>query len=317
MKGRGKPEDDKWFHIWQILREQKLGVLIIGEAHLDDSYKENIDTLFKRAMRLEFTPDEEAPTARAGLAFVLNRNTVEADDITTKVVVPGRAMLLKMRNVDGKNLSILGVYAPNRPYQNANFWKEIERWCRAHPRDKPDIIGGDTNFVEDAMDRLPSHPDSKAAVEAFEDLKSFLGLEDGWRKTHPTTRAYTYLQSPAQGGAQSRIDRLYIKRNLFEDSFEWDIQAVGIETDHRMVTMRLTSEDAPTIGHGRWVWPAHVIRDKKLAKLIHEEGLRLLEEMTSVLEAEANGQRNPNHNVQTLWVKFKTKIIEAARERAK
>ncbi|KAJ7221527.1 hypothetical protein GGX14DRAFT_335393, partial [Mycena pura] len=145
----------KWFHIWQILREQKLGVLIIGEAHLDDSYKENIDTLFKRAMRLEFTPDEEAPTARAGLAFVLNRNTVEADDITTKVVVPGRAMLLKMKNVDGKNLSILGVYAPNRPYQNANFWKEIERWCRAHPRDKPDIIGGDTNFVEDAMDRLP------------------------------------------------------------------------------------------------------------------------------------------------------------------
>jgi hypothetical protein len=71
MKGRGRPEDDKWFHIWQVMREQKAGALIITETHLDDKYKYDIDTLFKRAMRIEFTPDPEAPTARAGLAFVL------------------------------------------------------------------------------------------------------------------------------------------------------------------------------------------------------------------------------------------------------
>jgi exonuclease III len=307
MKGRGKPEDDKWFHIWQVVREQKVGVLIVTETHLDDEYKNNVDSLFKRALRIEFTPDPEAPTARAGLAFALNRNTVETDNITTTVIVPGRAMILKMKNVDGSNLSILGVYAPNRPYQNAAFWRDIKAWYVAHPNvDRPDILGGDTNFVEDAIDRLPSHPDSKASVDAFDDLKAYLGLIDGWRETYPTTRAYTYIQTPAQGGSQSRIDRIYIKRDLFEDSFEWEMQAVGIETDHRMVTMRLTTEDAPTIGHGRWVWPAHIIRDKTLTKFIHDEGMIIQNELAEIVLKESNGQWNPRHNAQTLWVDFKT-----------
>ncbi|KAJ7201010.1 Endonuclease/exonuclease/phosphatase [Mycena pura] len=318
MKGRGKPEDDKWFHIWQVMREQKAGVLIVTETHLDDEHKNNVDTLFKRAMRLEFTPDPEAPTARAGLAFALNRNTVEADNVSTTVIIPGRAMILKMKNVDGSNLSILGIYAPNRPYLNAAFWRDIKAWYIAHQNtDRPDVLGGDFNFVEDGIDRLPTHPDSKASVDAFDELKMYLGLMDGWRETYPTTCAYTFMQAPSQGGSQSRIDRIYIKRDLFENSFEWEMQAVGIETDHRMVTMRLTTEDAPTIGHGRWVWPAHIIRDKALAKTIHDDGLTLQNELAAIAQKELNGQWNPRHNAQTLWVDFTTKMCAEARTRAK
>jgi hypothetical protein len=183
--------------------------------------------------------------------------------------------------------------------------------------DRPDILGGDTNFVEDAIDRLPSHPDSKASVDTFDDLKKYLGLIDGWRETYPTTRTYTFMQALSQGGSQSRIDRIYIKRDLFEDSFEWEMQAVGIEPDHRMVTMRLTTEDAPTIGHGRWVWPAHIIRDKTLTKFIHDEGVIIQTELAAIALNEANGQWNPRHNAQTIWVDFKTKICAEARKRAK
>ncbi|KAJ7613862.1 Endonuclease/exonuclease/phosphatase, partial [Mycena polygramma] len=318
MKGRGKPEDDKWFHIWQLLREIRAGVLIVTETHLDDAYKNNIDTLFKRAMRVEFTADPDAPTARAGLAFVLNRNAVLVENVTTRVIVPGRAMILEMKNVDGEDLSILGVYAPNRPYLNAAFWGEIKAWYIAHPTvRRPDMLGGDTNFVEDGTDRLPAHPDSRATVEAFDDLKTYLGLIDGWRETYPTTRAYTFMQAPSQGGSQSRIDRIYIKRDLFEDSYEWEIHAVGIETDHRMVTMRLTTENAPTIGHGRWVWPAHIVRNKTLIKFIHEEGMVFQAEQAVIAQKEANGQWNPRHNAQTLWIDFKTKICAEARRIAK
>jgi hypothetical protein len=42
MKGRGKPEDDKWFHIWQVMREHKAGVLIVTETHLDEKYKHDV-----------------------------------------------------------------------------------------------------------------------------------------------------------------------------------------------------------------------------------------------------------------------------------
>ncbi|KAJ7601505.1 hypothetical protein DFH06DRAFT_1276875 [Mycena polygramma] len=269
-------------------------------------------------MRVEFTSDPDAPTARAGLAFVLNRNTVLVENVRTHIIVPGRAMILEMKNVDGEDLSILGVYAPNRPYLNAAFWRDIKAWYVAHPTiRRPDILGGDTNFVEDGVDRLPSHGDSTATVEAFDDLKRYLGLVDGWRETYPTTRAYTFMQAPSQGGSQSRIDRIYIKRELFEDSFEWEMQAVGIETDHRMVTMRLTTEDAPTIGHGRWVWPAHIIRDKALAKFIHENGMVLQEDLAELAKNELNGQWNPRRNAQTMWVDFKVKICAEARRRAK
>ncbi|KAJ7141072.1 hypothetical protein C8R44DRAFT_604515 [Mycena epipterygia] len=322
IRGRGNPDarhgDNKWYNIWQIVREQKIGVMIIGEAHLDDAHKIDIDNLFGRVIRVEFSPDEEAPTARAGLAFVLNKNVVETENVQAREIIPGRAMILEMKNVDGSPLSILGVYAPNRPHLNAAFWKKIKTWLIANPRvRRPDVLGGDTNFVEDALDRLPSHPDSRSAIEAFEELKMYLGIIDGWRETYPTTCAYTFLQPLALGGAMSRIDRIYIKQDLFEDTFERDIQAVGIETDHRMVSVRLTIEDAPTIGHGRWVWPAHIVRDKVVVGFILEEGLKLQEELAKVEQNEVIGQWNPNHNAQTLWVKFKSRLCNKARERAK
>jgi hypothetical protein len=59
------------------MREEKIGVLIVGEMHLDDRHKVDVDNLFGRAIRVEFTPDETASAARAGLAFLLNKGLVE------------------------------------------------------------------------------------------------------------------------------------------------------------------------------------------------------------------------------------------------
>ncbi|KAJ7216980.1 Endonuclease/exonuclease/phosphatase, partial [Mycena pura] len=322
IKGRGNPDvrhgENKWYHVWQVMREQKIGVLIVGEAHLDDEHKVDVDNLFGRAIRVEFTPDETAPSARAGLAFVLNKSLVETAGVKATEIVPGRAMILNMKNVDGSPLSILGVYAPNRPSENATFWNEIKNYYMNHPRQrKPDVFGGDLNVVEDPLDRLPAHPDSKTATNAFDVMKSYLELVDGFRETYPAARAYTFIQLQNLGGSQSRIDRLYVKRDLFEETFEWDIQAVGINTDHRMVAMKISTADSPTIGHGRWVWPAHIIRDKVLAEFIDSEGLKLMTATAKTAELEKIGQWNPSNNVQTLWMDYKLRIGNKARERAK
>jgi hypothetical protein len=50
------------------------------------------------------------------------------------------------------------------------------------------------NIVEDTLDRLPAHPDSKTAKDAFDEMKSYLGLVDGFSETYPAARAYTYIQ---------------------------------------------------------------------------------------------------------------------------
>jgi hypothetical protein len=179
------------------------------------------------------------------------------------------------------------------------------------------VFGGDLNIVEDALDRLPAHPDNKTATDAFDEMKAYLGLVDGFRETYPAARAYTYIQPQNLGGSQSRIDRIYVKRDLYEETFEWDIQAVGINTDHRMVAMKISTADAPTIGHGRWVWPAHIIRDRVLAEFIDSEGLKLMAEAAEIAKLEEIGQWNPSNNIQTLWMKYKQKIGNKARERAK
>ncbi|KAJ7042636.1 Endonuclease/exonuclease/phosphatase, partial [Mycena alexandri] len=317
IKGHGNTNvyhpENKWFGVWQLMREEKIGVLIVGEAHMNDERKGDIDSLFGRKLRLEFTGDPRSPNAK-GVAIVLNKNMVETSDIRKEEIVAGRAMVIDMKNVDGEELSILGVYGPNAPGENATFLETIKQFYVDRPgRRRPDYAGGDWNNVPDAIDRLPARTDNNAPVNALDDLMSYLGLIDGWRETYPTMCAYTYHQSEAQGGAQSRIDRILVKRGNFDNTFEWEIQTVGIETDHRMVSVKITTNEAPTIGHGRWVWPAYLIKDKMLAAHILEKGLELQAELEKL---DTEGARKPDHNAQTLWTTFKKSIGKKARDRA-
>ncbi|KAJ7276722.1 hypothetical protein C8J57DRAFT_1434452 [Mycena rebaudengoi] len=277
------------------MREQHVGVLIVGEAHMTDERKSNIDALFARCMRLEFTKDPISDNS-AGIAFVLNKNLVETENIKTTEVVAGRALLLEMKNVDGSPLSILGVYAPNAPSDNAAFWRTIKAWFMARPRvRKPEFMGGD-------MNRGTRRP------------KKVLWNDGRVRETYPSTCAYTYHQTIAQGASQSRVDRFYVKTSLFKQTFEWGMQTAGINTDHRMVTVRLTTENAPTLGHGRWVWPAYLIKDKTLSEFVDNKGQRLCADLEAVARRPA---READYNAQTLWARFKDEIDAKARHRAK
>ena len=58
-----------------------------------------------------------------------------------------------------------------------------------------DILLGDFNIVEDSIDHIPGHPDNANTIEALNEVKRMFQLQDGWRDSNPTTKAYTYLQS--------------------------------------------------------------------------------------------------------------------------
>jgi hypothetical protein len=114
---------------------------------------------------------------------------VKVDQIQTREIIPGRALILETKQHNGDPLSLLGVYASNAASENEEFWKKIQTFYETHDVRKPDIMGGDTNMVEDPIDRLPAYSDPEGPVSAFDDLKSYLGLVDGWRETYPTTKA--------------------------------------------------------------------------------------------------------------------------------
>ncbi|KAJ6485451.1 hypothetical protein C8R47DRAFT_980237, partial [Mycena vitilis] len=180
--------------MWQLIRDHKAGVMIVGEAHLNPTRHRDIENLFGRCLKVEFSEDPHSPNT-AGLAFVINKNLMRTDNMKITHIIPGRAMILELDWHAGHRMSILGVYAPNAAGENEQFWKDIKQFLVDNPGvRKPDAMGGDHNIVEEATDRIPAHEDSAAAVAALDSLKSYLGMVDGWRNTYPTTRAYTYHQ---------------------------------------------------------------------------------------------------------------------------
>lgn len=112
--------------------------------------------------------------------------------------------------------------------ENAEFWEEINTFFEEHPEvPRPDIVLGDCNVVEDAINRLPVHSDAEVAINALDELKSQLHLVDGWRSTYPNSCTYTYSQKrKGQKRIQSRLDRIYIGSNIFENAYEWRISHI-------------------------------------------------------------------------------------------
>jgi hypothetical protein len=50
IRGRGPTGNNKWNHINQIMKEQRLGVLAIQEAHLTQEHVDNLHTLFGKRL---------------------------------------------------------------------------------------------------------------------------------------------------------------------------------------------------------------------------------------------------------------------------
>jgi exonuclease III len=124
----------------------------VGEAHLDEERLESINSVYKRQLQVHFSQDQNTPNAN-GVVIVISKGQLKTGNITTWEIIPGRAMILETTQHDGTPLSILGVYAPNTPGENSDFWTAIQQWFESHPRTrKLDVLGGDTNFVEDALD---------------------------------------------------------------------------------------------------------------------------------------------------------------------
>ena len=119
----------KWYHVNQLLKDNKVGVLVVGKGHINAVRQSNIQNLFGRRLELIFSEDPISPNAK-GLAFVVNKDLLNTDDMQTWEIVPGRAMLVQLHTRKNKTLVVLGVYAPNAPAENAAFWKTLREFLR-------------------------------------------------------------------------------------------------------------------------------------------------------------------------------------------
>ncbi len=319
-------QNSKWSHINQLLRTSRTGILVISEAHLTEHRRDELEHLFSRRMKIHFTANPENPTGRGGVAIVINKQLTMWHHIETKIVVPGRAILLKTKWYGEEDIIVLGVYAPNVKQgdakESAEFFKILYDFFINHREWWPDYMGGYMNFVEDAIDRLPMRADHVDVLTAFDNLKELLGLRDGWRNTYPDKKNFSFqctrsIQIPGTNETvrntyQSHIDRIYVTDKLFEHARQWKIRPVGIKgVDHEMVSVQIAHEDAPLVGKGRWACPDSILKDHQLAIRVKELGLKAEKEISVIKQSGRSQTSNP----QRTYHKFITAAMDLARER--
>ncbi|KIY52644.1 DNase I-like protein [Fistulina hepatica ATCC 64428] len=329
MRGRGlitavgesMTAENKWLHINQLVRDKRIGALVVQETHLTDNHVADLHELFGKRLRIIHSSDPANPSQAVGIAIVLNREQVEADQASYKIIIPGRAILVSLPWSDERLLNILAVYAPNlNKYNdegenlNTLFWMEIVTKLDELPHAQTiDIMLGDTNMVEDKIDRLPMHADNTAAADMLDDLKLMYNLSDGWRHAHLTERAYTYHQKAT--GSKSRIDRIYATEGINRDSLSWSIEQPGIETDHKIVAVTIINTRMPYIGKGRWTFPTYMLGNKKLKSKIKKLGMCFQSEIDG--SAYPREWQGPKESLQRRYARFKRDLREVARNYCK
>jgi exonuclease III len=289
------------------MRDNNLGILAIQETHLNIAETHELNGKFKRRIRIINSSSRQQRNA-AGVAIVLNKQYVAWKEVSQWEIIPGRALLVQIpwrTNRENKK-TILAIYAPNNPGENKAFWEELRgKWTSRGDLPIPDFMLGDLNLVEDSIDRIPAHEDDHNAVESLRDLKTRFNMIDGWRAENGDDKAFTYLQTAT--GSQSRIDRIYMSREIFQNSREWLITTHGIASDHKMISMQYFDPGAPKIGEGRWVIPHYTVADEKFIK-------ELSPIITDTLVDLEFGTRTENENPQKALEEVKSKLREKAKQ---
>ncbi|KAH9858877.1 hypothetical protein C2E23DRAFT_687541, partial [Lenzites betulinus] len=259
---------------------------------------------------------QESPTQKEGVAIVVNRKLLTPDGAKATVLVPGRALQIALKWRGGDTRHLLCIYAPTSDgvTERCDFFEQVESYYDSHPNlPLPHLMAGDFNNVEDVIDRLPASEGSDRSVEKLDSLKMRLGLMivDGWRKTHPTERDYTFHRGVGPAATMARLDRIYVQLDIYDFARGWAIAQPAVKTDHLLVSVQLTTPNAPEAGPGRPIFPLSMLKNKKLAAKMKQRGLKAVDELHAL---NVNEPRTDEHNAQTILSDLKTDWFNAARE---
>jgi exonuclease III len=105
-----------------------LGILGIQETHLDQDSAAQFNNVFGHRLKPFFSAHPDEPTSTAGVAFVLNKKFVDTENIKEYQLIPGRALTI-VAPWQRESLTILNLYAPNRPEERDKMGKKLwEKW---------------------------------------------------------------------------------------------------------------------------------------------------------------------------------------------
>ncbi|KAI0027641.1 Endonuclease/exonuclease/phosphatase, partial [Vararia minispora EC-137] len=299
----------KWEHVNQLMRECRIGILAVQEAHLNQSRVDDLHDLFPRLLIIH-SEHPLHPERTAGTAIVLNRDLVDINGVQSMEIIPGYAHLVQIAWHGTRVLTVLNIYSPSHTdADKRSFWEALDLFWSENDAPIPDIMLGDFNLVEEAIDRVPCRSDPYSVVEKLTSFKTSLSLHDGWRTRHPNSKAYSFERTCEGRTSLARLDRIYVSEDILEHAVDWLIRESPIPTDHKLVSFRIFDENVPYLGRGRYVIPPELMNDNVYLAKVIELGLCVQRGIDGLQE------RTHDSNPQILWKRdFKDKIIPLTRQ---
>ncbi|KAH9176242.1 Endonuclease/exonuclease/phosphatase, partial [Lactarius sanguifluus] len=245
---------------------------------------------------------EENPRTSVGVAFIINKDLVDANQINKHELIKGRAIAIKL-TWKHKEMLLVNVYALNNKHENQRFWETVDWERLSHHLRKPDFILGDFNLMEEPIDQSPPKHDNAGAKNTLRDFRITTGILDQWRHAYPKAREFTYHAMIDNKPIKSHLDRIYVSKEKAKFTFNWLILPSSVPTDHWLVTVRYALKNSPYIGKGRWTTPLQILNDKTTMNHIEVRGLKLQEDIEQI------SIRTDQNNAQILWHKFKLNTI--------
>jgi exonuclease III len=184
-------EKHKWHALSKMIQSRKIGILCTQETHLSTEQTDEINN-FHKNIKIFSTLDPLHPNSK-GVAVAFNKKITNTQDVKATELIPGRAILIETQWHNTEVLTILAIYAPNDTTENMNFWNELNwKWTNENSTlPFPDLMLGDLNLTEDAIDRSNGEQDPPRVTHALSKLKDTLSMVDGWRQMFPYEKTYT------------------------------------------------------------------------------------------------------------------------------
>ena len=140
-------------------------------------------------------------------------------------------VLCESKTKTGNFYNIVGFYGLTSNASAIERQPQFQKIKEPLSTDKINILMGDFNFVEDALDRNGKLPDNivkdKQILGEWNDVKHDFDLVDTYRVVHPLCRRYTFTHGNKK--SRSRINRVYIT-----DSESGKVYVTILSRHHRM-----------------------------------------------------------------------------------
>ena len=298
----------------QTLNKFKIAILAIQETHLNEEITDRIRMSYGKKMNILTSYNPENPWTTARVAFVINKSLIAPNEIVTHELVPGRALVIEIKWLEMETTRLINIYAPNNRTTHCPFWNEIDAIRRDKRIPKPNFVLGDFNITEELIDCTPAKLDDQNAIAMLQDLRHAWEIQDAWRLAYPNEKTYTYHANTNNGHIKSRLDRIYVARQMTPMTFNWKTCPTSVPTDHWMVAVKYAPKDAPEIGNGRWTLPISALKDESLIQSIKDRGICLQYDLEDIKERRVDRELS---NPQRLWQHFKRDISAIAKARIK